>query len=107
MVAVLSIVALVMLCLLLFITVVSVRVKLGSQLYSNNEDLEKMRSFFLLKFRSMTNDIGEDGRLFPDSQRLTKFGKFLRSSSLDKLLEFINIIRGDMSIVGSRSLSIF
>ena len=103
----LSIVALVMLCLLLFITVVSVRVKLGSQLYSNNEDLEKMRSFFLLKFRSMTNDIGEDGRLFPDSQRLTKFGKFLRSSSLDKLLEFINIIRGDMSIVGSRSLSIF
>lgn len=55
----------------------------------------------------MTNEVGEDGRLLPDAQRLTKFGKFLRSNSLDELLELVNIIRGDMSIVGPRPLSIY
>lgn len=63
--------------------------------------------FYLYKFRSMTNEVGEDGRLLPDAKRLTKFGKFLRASSLDELLELVNIIKGDMSIVGPRPLSIY
>ncbi len=105
---VLSIVALVMLCPLLLITAALVRVKLGSPVvFKQPRPGKDEKIFYLLKFRSMTNDIGEDGRLLPDSQRLTKFGKFLRSSSLDELLELINIIRGDMSIVGPRPLSIF
>ena len=63
--------------------------------------------FYLYKFRSMTNEVSEDGRLLPDAIRLTKFGKFLRASSLDELLELVNIIKGDMSIVGPRPLSIY
>lgn len=63
--------------------------------------------FFLYKFRTMTNDVDENGMLLPDEERLTKFGEFLRSSSIDELLELVNIIRGDMSIVGPRPLSIY
>ena len=58
--------------------------------------------FTLYKFRTMTDEKDESGNLLPDSQRLTKFGKFLRSTSFDELPELINIIKGDMSIVGPR-----
>ena len=105
---VLSMVALVFLSPLLLITAVLVRVKLGSPVvFKQPRPGKDEKVFFLLKFRSMTNEIGGDGRLLPDAQRLTKFGKFLRASSLDELLELINIIKGDMSIVGPRPLSIF
>ena len=60
--------------------------------------------FKLIKFRSMTNKKDADGNLLPDDQRLTKYGKFLRSTSLDELPELINILKGDMSIVGPRPL---
>ena len=60
--------------------------------------------FTLYKFRTMTDEKDEKGKLLPDSQRLTKFGKFLRSTSLDELPELINILKGDMSIVGPRPL---
>lgn len=60
--------------------------------------------FKLIKFKSMTNEKGEDGRLLPDAKRLTAYGKFIRNTSLDELPELINIIRGDMSIVGPRPL---
>ncbi|BDZ82318.1 hypothetical protein Lac2_04520 [Claveliimonas bilis] len=104
----LSTVALIVLSPLLFITAILVRIKLGSPvIFKQPRPGKDEKIFYLLKFRSMTNEIGEDGRLLPDSQRLTKFGKFLRSSSLDELLELINIIKGDMSIVGPRPLSIF
>ncbi len=62
--------------------------------------------FTLLKFRTMTQEVGEDGELLPDSERLTSFGRFLRSSSLDELPELINVFRGEMSIVGPRPLLI-
>lgn len=60
--------------------------------------------FTLYKFRTMTDAKGENGELLPDDKRLTKFGLFLRSTSLDELPELINIIKGDMSFVGPRPL---
>jgi len=60
--------------------------------------------FTLLKFRTMTQEVGEDGELLPDNERLTLLGRFLRSSSLDELPELINVFRGEMSIVGPRPL---
>jgi len=60
--------------------------------------------FTLYKFRSMTDERDENGELLPDSVRLTKFGKFLRSTSLDELPELFNILKGDMSIIGPRPL---
>lgn len=60
--------------------------------------------FRLIKFRTMTCEKDADGNLLPDEQRLTKYGKFLRSTSLDELPELLNILKGDMSIVGPRPL---
>lgn len=60
--------------------------------------------FTMYKFRTMTNKKDEDGNLLPDKLRLTKLGKFLRKTSLDEIPEFINILKGDMSFVGSRPL---
>ena len=60
----------------------------------------------LYKFRSMTNERGEDGMLLPEEERLTKFGLFIRKTSIDELPELINIIKGDMSIIGPRPLLI-
>ena len=99
----LSALALIVLSPILLVTALLVRVKLGSPVvFRQARPGMDERIFYLYKFRSMTNEVGEDGRLLPDAQRLTKFGRFLRSSSLDELLELFNILRGDMSIVGPR-----
>ena len=66
----------------------------------------KEKIFLLIKFRTMTNAKDAEGKLLPDAQRLTKFGKFLRSTSLDEIPELINIIQGNMSIVGPRPLMV-
>lgn len=58
----------------------------------------------MIKFRTMTNECGKDGKLLPDAERLTKFGHWLRSTSLDELPELWNVLRGDMSLVGPRPL---
>ena len=60
--------------------------------------------FPMLKFRTMTNTRDRDGKLLPDSERMTRFGSFLRSTSLDELPELLNVLRGDMSLVGPRPL---
>ena len=66
----------------------------------------KEKLFTLYKFRTMCNEKDSDGNLLPDHKRLTKFGKFLRTSSLDELPELYNIIRGEMSFIGPRPLLI-
>lgn len=60
--------------------------------------------FKLIKFKSMTDECGQDGVLLPDEERLTKIGKFIRSTSLDELPQLINVIKGDMALIGPRPL---
>ncbi len=82
-----------------------VRRKLGSPvIFRQKRPGLNGEEFILYKFRTMTNEYGEDGKLLSDEERMTEFGKLLRSTSLDELPELINIIKGEMSIVGPRPL---
>ncbi len=102
---VLSIMAFIILMPLMLIIYILVRVKLGKPAIFKQERPGKDEKIFTLyKFRTMTDEKDENGNLLPDEQRLTKFGKMLRSTSLDELPELVNIIKGDMSIVGPRPL---
>lgn len=87
------------------VTALLVRAKLGSPvLFTQDRPGKDEKIFKLYKFRSMTDERDENGELLPDAVRLTKFGRLLRSTSLDELPSLINIIRGDMSVVGPRPL---
>ena len=102
---ILSLIALIVLSPVLLIVAILVRVKLGSPVIFKQERPGKNEKIFTLyKFRTMNDKKDENGELLPDSQRLTKFGKILRSTSLDELPELVNILKGDMSIVGPRPL---
>lgn len=102
---ILSGVALVLLSPILGIIAILVRCKLGSPvLFTQNRPGMNEEIFKLYKFRSMTDDRDKIGNLLPDYKRSTKFGKILRSTSLDELPELINIFKGDMAIVGPRPL---
>lgn len=82
-----------------------VRIKLGSPIYFKQVRPGKDGELFTMyKFRSMSNKKDENGNLLPDEQRLTKFGKWLRKSSLDEMPEAINILKGNMSVIGPRPL---
>ena len=84
-----------------------VKVKLGSPVIFCQERPGKNEKIFkLYKFRSMTDARYANGRLLPDNERLTRFGKILRSTSLDELPELFNILKGEMSIVGPRPLAV-
>lgn len=101
----LSLIAIIILSPLLLIVAILVRIKLGKPIIFKQQRPGKNEKIFTLyKFRTMTDEKDEEGNLLPDSERLTKFGKFLRSTSLDELPELINIIKGEMSIVGPRPL---
>lgn len=84
-----------------------VRVRLGSPIFFAQIRPGLVgQSFRMFKFRTMTDERDQTGELLPDSKRLTRFGKFLRSSSLDELPELWNVLKGDMSLVGPRPLLI-
>ena len=101
----LSLFALIVLSIPMLAVAILVRIKLGSPVIFCQERPGKDEKIFkLYKFRTMTDARDENGELLPDEVRLTKFGKFLRSTSLDELPELWNILRGDMSIVGPRPL---
>ena len=102
-------IALIVLSPVFFVLAILIRVKLGSPVIFKqkrpgliNKRTGKEKIFTLYKFRSMTDERDNDGNLLPDSERLTSFGKLLRSTSLDELPEIWNIFKGDMSIIGPR-----
>lgn len=97
--------ALIVLSPVLLVTAILVRIKLGSPvIFAQERPGYKEKIFRMYKFRTMTNEKDESGKLLPDEKRLTSFGKFLRKTSLDELPELINIVKGDMSIIGPRAL---
>jgi undecaprenyl phosphate N,N'-diacetylbacillosamine 1-phosphate transferase len=102
---VLSLCALVLLSPLMLVVALLVRIKLGSPVIFRQERPGLNEKIFTLyKFRTMTDERGPDGKLLPDAVRLTRFGRWLRSTSLDELPELVNILKGDMSVVGPRPL---
>ena len=110
---ILSAFALIVLSPILAVTALLVRIKLGSPVIYKAKRPGKIdpktgeeKIFCLYKFRSMTNAKDSEGNLLPDKERLTKFGRLLRATSLDELPELVNILKGDMSIVGPRPLGV-
>lgn len=97
--------ALIALFPILLIIAILVRIKLGSPvLFRQDRPGKNEKIFKLYKFRTMTNQRDENGNLLSDDARITKFGRVLRSTSLDELPELLNIIKGDMAVIGPRPL---
>lgn len=97
--------ALLLLAIPLLALIWQVRRKLGSPVFfRQTRPGQHGRPFQMIKFRTMTDACGPDGQLQPDAERLTPFGRFLRSTSLDELPELFNVLKGDMSLVGPRPL---
>ena len=100
-----ALLALTVFCWLYAVVAVLVKIKLGSPvIFKQARPGKNEKIFNLYKFRTMTDEKDENGNPLPDEIRLTKFGKFLRKTSLDELPEAINILKGDMSVVGPRPL---
>ena len=102
---VISATALILLSPFMLIIYLLVRMNLGGPAFFLQERVGKDNKIFkMIKFRTMKNSTDKDGNLLSDNERLTKFGRFLRSFSIDELPELINILKGDMSLVGPRAL---
>lgn len=100
-----ALLAIIVFCWLYGLLAILVRVKLGSPiLFSQERPGKDEKIFKLYKFRTMTDARDENGVLLPDEERLTRFGKLLRATSLDELPEAVNILKGDMSVIGPRPL---
>lgn len=103
----LSMIALVILSPIILVLIIAGAIVMrGNPFFTQQRPGEKERVFKLIKFRSMTNQKDKNGVLLPDAIRLNKYGRFLRSTSLDELPELVNIIKGEMSIVGPRPLMV-
>lgn len=102
---VLSLLGIIILSPVLVITAILVKTKLGSPIFFTQERVGKDGKIFkMIKFRTMLDAKDKWGEPLPDEERLTPFGKFLRSTSIDELPELINVLKGDMSLVGPRPL---
>lgn len=100
---ILSLVAIIVLSPVFLLVALLVRTKLGSPvIFKQKRPGLDEKVFTMYKFRTMTNEKDKNDKLLPDNKRLTNFGRFLRSTSLDELPELFNILRGEMSIVGPR-----
>jgi undecaprenyl phosphate N,N'-diacetylbacillosamine 1-phosphate transferase len=103
----LSLLAIIVLSPIIIIISILVRIKLGSPvIFKQKRPGMNEKTFTIFKFRTMTDKKNEQGKLLPDEERLTKFGRFLRSTSLDEIPGLFNILFGHMSIVGPRPLLI-
>lgn len=101
----LSLVALLILSPVILLLVVLIKVFIGSPVFFRQKRPGRFgKPFYMIKFRTMTNETGPDGNLLPDKDRLTKFGAFLRKTSLDELPELWNVLTGKMALVGPRPL---
>ncbi|MCX0407777.1 sugar transferase [Clostridium perfringens D] len=90
---------------IIIIVAILVRVNLGSPILFTQDRVGKDNKIFkMMKFRTMKDGVDKYGNLLPDSERLTNFGKILRSTSLDELPELVNVLKGDMSLIGPRPL---
>lgn len=104
---ILSLLALIILSPILLAIYILVRIKLGKPaIFKQKRPGKDEKIFTLYKFRTMTDEKDEKGNLLPDEKRLTKFGNILRKTSLDELPELVNILKGDMSIIGPRPLAV-
>ena len=102
---ILSLIAIILLSPVLLVVAILVRTKLGSPvLFKQKRPGLNEEVFMMYKFRTMTDEKDASGNLLPDEVRLTRFGKLLRSTSLDELPELFNILKGDMSVIGPRPL---
>ena len=102
-----ALLAMIVFCWLYAIVAILVRVKLGSPvIFTQKRPGKDEKIFSLYKFRTMTDERDVNGELLPDEIRLTRFGKLLRKTSLDELPEAVNILKGDMSVIGPRPLLI-
>ena len=102
---ILSLIAIIFLSPVFLITAILVKIKLGGPiLFKQERPGLNNKIFTMYKFRTMTDEKDRHGNLLPDHLRLTRFGKILRSTSLDELPELFNILKGDMSIIGPRPL---
>ncbi len=100
-----SLCGLILLSPILIVVALLIRLNLGSPIFFTQDRVGKNNKVFkMIKFRSMKDGVDNDGNLLPDEMRLTKFGKILRSTSLDELPELINVLKGDMSLIGPRPL---
>lgn len=102
-----SLLGIIILSPVFLIVAIIVKIKIGSPvIFKQKRPGKNEKIFTLYKFRTMTNEKDENGELLPDEKRLTSLGKNLRSTSLDELPELINILKGEMSIIGPRPLAV-
>ena len=100
-----SLIGLILFFPILLVVALLIRINLGLPVFFTQTRLGKDgKEFKMIKFRTMKDSLDKFGQLLPDEQRLTKFGKILRSTSLDELPELINVLKGDMTLVGPRPL---